>query len=53
MVMHVRPGLAFRNATMGFLSWSTYILPGPGSSEAIRLMAVWASWNIVTLVKKN
>ena len=32
-----------------FLTWSVCIWPGPGSSEAIRLIAAWASVKIVTL----
>jgi len=36
------PGLALRSASMCFLAWSAYIWPGPGSSEAIRLMAACA-----------
>jgi hypothetical protein len=45
----VMSGLALRSAAMCFLAWIAYIWPGPGSSEAMRLMAVWASVKIVTL----
>ena len=41
-------GLARSSAAMCFLGWSAYCWSGPGSSEAIRLMAAWASVKIVT-----
>jgi len=37
---------AFR--AMCFLAWSAYFWLGPGSSEAVRLMAAWASVMTVT-----
>ena len=42
------PGRAFRSVAMCVLAWSVYCWPGPGSSEAIRLMAAWASVKILT-----
>jgi len=42
------PGLALRSEATGFLAWIAYYWPGPGSSEAIRLMAACAWVKIVT-----
>jgi len=36
------------NLAIFFLAWSAYFWLGPGSFVAIRLMAAWASVNIVT-----
>jgi len=41
------PGLARRSEAMSFLASSAYCWLGTGSSEAIRLMAAWASVEIV------
>jgi len=41
----VIPGRARRSVAMCFLAWSAYCWPGPGSSVAIRLMAVEKSPN--------
>jgi len=37
-----------RRVAIYFRAWSAYFWSGPGSSEAIRLMAAWASVKIVT-----
>jgi hypothetical protein len=42
-------GLALRSVAMCFLARIAYIRPGSGFSEAMRLMAAWASVKIVTL----
>jgi len=42
------PGLALRSRATCFPAWSAYRWPGPGSSEAIRLMAACASVKFVT-----
>jgi len=41
-------GLAFLSTAMCFLAWSAYFWPGPVSSEAIRLLATFASVKTVT-----
>jgi hypothetical protein len=46
--MMMIPGLALRSAAMCFQVWIAYIWPGPDSSEAMRLMADWASVKMVT-----
>jgi len=43
------PGLALGSVAMYILAWNAYIWPGPGSFEAIRLMAGFATVKIVTL----
>ena len=48
-VSMVTSGRALRSTAMFLLAWSAYIWPGPGSSEAIRVMAAWAFVNIVAL----
>jgi len=42
------PGLAFLSVAMCLRAWRAYCCPGPGSSDAIRLMAACASVKIVT-----
>ena len=42
------PGLAFHSVAMCFRAWRAYCCPGPGSSDAIHLMAACASVKIVT-----
>jgi hypothetical protein len=42
-------GRSLRSVAMCFLACIPYIWPGPGSSEAMRLMTAWASVKIVTL----
>jgi len=42
-------GLADRGVAICSLAWIAYFCPGPGSSDAMRLMAAWASMKIVTL----
>jgi len=44
----VMPGLALRSTAMCFRAWIAYCCPGPGSSDAMRLMAACASVKIVT-----
>jgi hypothetical protein len=39
----VVPGMAVHNGAMGFLAWIASIWLGPGYSEAMRLIAAWAS----------
>jgi len=39
LVSMVMSGMALRSTVTRFLAWSACIWPGPGSSEAIRLMA--------------
>jgi len=41
------PGLALRSVAICFRAWRAYYCPGPGSSDAIRLMAACASVKIV------
>jgi len=43
LISMVMSGLALRGAAMCFLAWSAHTWPGPGSSEASRLMAACAS----------
>jgi len=43
------PGLALRSVAMCFRARIACIWPGPGSSDAILLVAAWASVEIVTL----
>jgi len=42
-------GLALCSVAICFRAWRAYCCPGPGSSDAIRLMAACASVKIVTL----
>jgi hypothetical protein len=42
-------GRVLRSAAMCFRARIAYFWPGPGSSDAIRLMAAWASVKMVTL----
>ena len=39
-------GRAFRSTAMCFLAWSAYFRPGPGSSQAIWMMAAYTSVKI-------
>ena len=41
------PGLALGSAAMSFRAWRAFCCPGPGSSDAIRLMTACASEKIV------
>jgi hypothetical protein len=43
------PGRTLRRAAMCLRAWIAYIWPGPGSSEAMRLMAAWMSVKMATL----
>jgi len=43
----VMPGLARRSAAISLRTWMAYFFPGPGSSDAIRLMAACASEKVV------
>jgi hypothetical protein len=45
----VMPAWAHRKAAMFFRAWIAHISPGPGSSDAIRLMATCASVKMATL----
>jgi len=42
------PGLALRSVAMCFRACTAFCCPGPGSSDAIRLMAACASVKFVT-----
>ena len=42
------PGLALRSVLMCLRAWRAYCCPGPGSSDAIRLIAACASVKMVT-----
>jgi len=41
--------LALRSIAVYFMAWIVCIWPGPGSLEAMRLMAAWTSVKVVIL----